>query len=80
MSSVPADLEQSSPHLGPQLRFGHVLQHEFGLQRATELAVGGVEAVRGLEAVGPLQRGRRGGVAGGERRVELADAVPPARR
>ena len=47
-----------------------------GLQRAAELAVGGVEAVRRLEAVEPLERGRRGGVAGGERRVELADAVP----
>ena len=70
------DLEQTPPHLGPQLRLGHVLQHEFGLQRATELPVGGVEAVRCLEAVEPLQRGGRGGVPGGERRVELADAVP----
>ena len=70
------DLEQSPPHLGPQLRLGHVLQHELGLQRAAELPVGGVEAVRGLEAVEPLQRGGRRGVPGGERRVELADAVP----
>ena len=60
----------------PQLRLGHVLQHEFGLQRPAELPVGGVEAVRGLEAVEPLQGGRRGGVPRGERRVELADAVP----
>ena len=52
------------------------LQHEFGLQRAAELPVGGVETVRGLEAVEPLQGGRRGGVPGGERRVELADAIP----
>ena len=70
------DLEQPSSHLGPQLRLGHVLQHEFGLQRATELAVGGVEAVRGLETVEPLQGGGGGGVTGGERRVELAEAVP----
>ena len=69
-------LEQAPPHLRPQLRLRHVLQHEFGLQRPAELPVGGVEAVRGLEAVEPLQGGRRGGVAGGERRVELADAVP----
>ncbi len=70
------DLEQTPPHLRPQLRLGHVLQHEFGLQRPAELAVGGVEAVRGLEAVEPLQGGGRGGVPGGERRVELADTVP----
>ena len=38
------DLEQPSSHLGPQLRLGHVLQHEFGLQRAAELAVGIVAA------------------------------------
>ena len=70
------DLEQPSSHLGPQLRLGHVLQHEFGLQHAAELAVGGVEAVRGLEAVEPLQGGGRGGVTSGERRIELAEAVP----
>ena len=70
------DLEQAPPHLRPQLRLGHVLQHEFGLQRPAEFPVGGVEAVRGLEAVEPLQGGRRRGVPGGERRVELADAVP----
>ena len=51
-------------------------KHEFGLQRASELPVGGVEAVRGPEAVEPLQGGGRGGMPGGERRVELADAVP----
>ena len=33
------DLEQAPPHLRPQLRLGHVLQHEFGLQRPAELAV-----------------------------------------
>ena len=49
------DLEQAPPHLRPQLRLGHVLQHEFGRQRASELPVGGVEAVRRLEAVEPLQ-------------------------
>ena len=70
------DLEQAPPHLRPQLRLGHVLQHEFGLQRPAQLPVGGVEAVRGLEAVEPLQGARRRGVPGGERRVELADAVP----
>ena len=41
-----------------------------------ELLVGGVEAVGGLEAVEPLQGGRRRGVPRGDRRVELADAVP----
>ena len=70
------DLEQPPPHLGAQLRLGHLLQHEFGLQRAAELAVGGIEAVRRLEAVEPLQGGGCGGVPGGERRVELVDAVP----
>ena len=70
------DLEQAPPHLRPQLRLGHVLQHELGLQRPAELPVGGVEAVRRLETVEPLQGGRRRSVAGGERRVELADAVP----
>ena len=60
----------------PAVWLGHVLQHEFGLQRAPELPVGGVEPIRGLEAVEPLQGGGRGGVPGGERRVELADAVP----
>ena len=58
------------------MRLGHVLQHEFGLQRAAELAVGGIAVVRRLEAVEPLQGGGRGGVPGGDRRVELADAVP----
>ena len=52
------------------------MQHELGLQRPAELPVGGAEAVRRLEAVEPLQGGRGRGVAGGERRVELADAVP----
>ena len=44
--------------------------------RAAALAGGGREAVRRLEAVEPLQGGGRGGVPGGDRRVELADAVP----
>ena len=30
-------LEQAPPHLRPQLRLRHVLQHEFGLQRPAEL-------------------------------------------
>ena len=49
------DLEEAPPHLGSQFRLGHVQQHERGLQRAAELPVGGVEAVRGLEAVEPLR-------------------------
>ena len=51
------DFEDASAHLGTQLRFGHVLQHELGLEDAAEFAIGGVEAVRGLEAVEPLQGG-----------------------
>ena len=31
------DLEQAPPHLRPQLRLGHVLQHELGLQRPAGL-------------------------------------------
>ena len=34
------------------------------------------DSCRGLKAVEPMQGGRRRGVPGGERRVELADAVP----
>ena len=70
------DLEHPPPHRGAQVRLGHVLQHEFGRQRAAERAGGGIAAVRRLEAVEPLQGGGRGGVPGGDRRVELADAVP----
>ena len=73
--ALPSDLA-SCRNLNGATAQQHVLQHELGLQRAPELPVGGVEAVRVLEAVEPLQGGGRGGVAGGEGRVELADAIP----
>ena len=51
------DFEQAPSYLGAQLRLGHVLQHELGLEDAAEFPVGGVKAVRGLEAVEPLEGG-----------------------
>ena len=74
------DLEQAPPHLRPQLRLGHVLQHELGLQRSAELAVGGVEAVRRLEAVEPLQGGRRRGVPRGGTPRRTGRCGPTVRR
>ena len=70
------DLQEPPAPLGAQLRLGHVLPHELGLQRAAKLPVGGAEAVRGPESVEPQKRDGHGGVPSGERRVELADAVP----
>ena len=60
------DLEQAPAHPGTQLRLGHVLQEELSLQDTSELTVGGVEAVRCLEAVESLQCGRRGGWPAGK--------------
>lgn len=70
------DFQEASAYLGAQLRLGHVLQHELGLEDAAEFTIGGVESVRGLEAIEPLQGGGGGGMAGREGGVELADAFP----
>ena len=49
------DLEQAAPDAAAQLRFRQILQNEFGLEDAAELAIGTVKPILGTEGHQPLE-------------------------
>ena len=49
------DFEDSAPNAAAQLRFRQILQNEFGLEDAAELAIGTVKPILGTEGHQPLE-------------------------
>ena len=70
------DLQQSAPDAGPELWFGEVAQQKLRLEDSTQIPVGAVETILGRASNQAFQCHGRGRVAGDERAVELAHALP----
>ena len=70
------DLQQSAPGAGPELWFGEIAQQKLRLEDPAQIPVGAVETILGRASNQAFQCHGRGRVAGGQRAVELAHALP----